>query len=118
MRIERVDISRRTRATEGLPREDDARRTERGSPRPAIPKARAAGDSRECIEGHVHRLNETLRTFDKRLRFRIHESTERLIVRVVDAETEEVLREIPPEEVLKLAAHIEEMVGLIIDERI
>ena len=40
------------------------------------------------------------------------------MVQVLDAETEEVLREIPPERILDLVASIEKAIGLIVDERI
>lgn len=39
------------------------------------------------------------------------------MVKVIDAETEEVIREIPPEKILDLVAMIWEMIGLIVDER-
>ncbi len=66
----------------------------------------------------VESLNETLDALDKGLRFDVHEGTERLMVRIVHRKSDEVLREIPPEEVLDMMAKIQEMVGLLIDERI
>ncbi len=72
----------------------------------------------EGLEEHVKDLNELLRFFDRKLAFEVHEATNRYLVKVVDVETEEVLREIPPERVLDIVARIEEMVGLVIDERI
>ena len=39
------------------------------------------------------------------------------MVKVIDAETNEVIREIPPEKILDLVATIWEMMGLIIDEK-
>ncbi len=76
------------------------------------------GRHREELEDHVEQLNEILDTFDRKLSFEVHEGTNRHLVRVMDARTEEVLREIPPEEVLDMVARIEEMVGIVIDERI
>ncbi|PZM90497.1 MAG: flagellar biosynthesis protein FlaG, partial [Actinobacteria bacterium] len=61
-------------------------------------------------------LNEAAQYTHKWLRFRLHEDTDRLIVQVLDAETLEVIREIPPEELLDLASRIHEMIGLFIDE--
>ena len=40
------------------------------------------------------------------------------MVRVVDKETEKLIREIPPEEFLNLAAKLDEMVGIIFDKKV
>lgn len=41
------------------------------------------------------------------LRFVIHENPDRIVVEVLDAETGEEIRQIPPEEILRLAAQLE-----------
>lgn len=51
------------------------------------------------------------------LRFSVHETTGRTIIRVVDKETEELIREIPPEQVLNLMAKIGEMVGILFEQK-
>jgi len=51
------------------------------------------------------------------LRFSVHEATGRTIIRVVDKQTEELIREIPAQQVLNLMAKIDEMMGIIFDER-
>ena len=40
------------------------------------------------------------------------------MVKVVNKETEELIREIPSEEILNLAARLDEMVGMIFDETV
>ena len=62
----------------------------------------------------VERLLEESR---RRLRFRVHEATGRIWVQVIDQQTNEVVREIPPERYLDLVARIWELVGLLVDER-
>ncbi|MFP4200510.1 MAG: flagellar protein FlaG [Bacillota bacterium] len=79
-------------------------------------RSEGVGGNQEDVEEYADRLNETLRLFDRRLAFEIHEDTQRYLVRVVDPKTDEIIREIPPEEFLDLVARIEQMVGLIIDE--
>ena len=76
------------------------------------------GQERGDIEEQVEQLNGILRTFDRQLAFELHEETNRHIIRVIDVNTQDVLREIPPEEVLDLVARIEDLVGLLIDEKI
>ena len=52
------------------------------------------------------------------LNFTQHEDTGRTMVRITNRDTEEVIREIPAKQVLDLAAKIEEMVGILFDEKV
>lgn len=52
-----------------------------------------------------------------RLSFTLHEGSDRMMVRVIDVETGEVVREIPPAEILDTVARIMEFVGLLLDRR-
>ncbi|VFQ44724.1 flagellar protein FlaG [Desulfoluna butyratoxydans] len=52
------------------------------------------------------------------LNFTRHDETGRTMVRITNRDTEEVIREIPAKQVLDLAAKIEEMVGIIFDEKV
>jgi len=49
---------------------------------------------------------------------RVHEPTNDIIVRVLNRETGELIREIPPEKTLDLVAKMMEFAGLLIDERV
>ena len=40
------------------------------------------------------------------------------MVQVIEKATDEVISEIPPEKILDLVARIEEMIGLIVDQRV
>lgn len=53
-----------------------------------------------------------------RLDYSVHKSTGRLMVDVVDRETGEVLRTVPPEKLLNTLARIMEYVGLMLDETV
>lgn len=50
------------------------------------------------------------------LQFAIHEGSGQMVVTVMDSTTGEIIREIPPSEILNLAARLEEMVGLLFDQ--
>ena len=52
-----------------------------------------------------------------RFEFKIHERTNRLMVKLVDNETDEIIKEIPPEKILDLVASIWDLVGILVDER-
>jgi len=52
------------------------------------------------------------------LKFAVHTDTGRTKVTVTDRETGDLIREIPPEQVLDLMAKIDEMVGILFDEMV
>ncbi|MCG8473561.1 MAG: flagellar protein FlaG [Desulfobacterales bacterium] len=52
------------------------------------------------------------------LSFSRHEGTGRTMVRVLNRDTQELIREIPSEKVLDIASKIGEMVGLLFDEKV
>ena len=49
--------------------------------------------------------------------FGIHEATNRVTIKIVDKETKEVVKELPPEKTLDLIAKAWEMAGLLVDEK-
>lgn len=64
----------------------------------------------------LSQINQTMETFHTELRFTTHEASGETIVKVVKSETGEVIREIPPEYVLKIVAYVKEMLGLLLDK--
>lgn len=52
------------------------------------------------------------------LKFEKHEVLNRTIVKVVDQQTEEIVKEIPPEEFLDMISSMLEFAGIIIDEKV
>lgn len=55
--------------------------------------------------------------FTSRPRLRIDESSNRVVAQIVN-ENNEVIKQIPPEEMLKISARMRRFVGLFFDERI
>ena len=49
--------------------------------------------------------------------FSYHEKTKRISVKIFDKDTNEVIREIPPEETLDMIAKMYELAGIMIDEK-
>ena len=52
------------------------------------------------------------------LQFSVHKSTGRTMVRVINKDTGNTIREIPPKEILDLAAKIDEMIGILFDRKV
>ncbi|MFB4165230.1 flagellar protein FlaG [Alteribacillus sp. JSM 102045] len=48
----------------------------------------------------------------------MHEDLDRIYVQVLERETEEVVREIPPEKFLDMVASMLEQVGILVDEQV
>lgn len=69
------------------------------------------------LEDAVKALNETMAIFDRKLQFEIHEETHRIMVRVIDSQSGEVIREIPPQKILDMVGEMWKMIGLLIDEK-
>ncbi len=53
-----------------------------------------------------------------RLSFEVHDKTGDLVVRVLDKDTGEVIRQIPPEEMLKLREKLEELTGVLLNGKV
>lgn len=72
---------------------------------------------RENLEKAVDQTNQMIFKDDRRFEFKIHEGTRRIMVKLVDKETDETIKEIPPEKILDLIASIWDLVGILVDER-
>ncbi|MEC9488402.1 MAG: flagellar protein FlaG [Halanaerobium sp.] len=72
----------------------------------------------EAIEKKVEDLNDIVDLLGRGIKFKLHKKTDFLMTQIIDVKTREVLKEMPPEEMLDLIARIEEMVGIIIDEKV
>jgi len=71
--------------------------------------------SREAINDEVDVMNKVAEVLNRELSFDVRDKTGEVFVRVVDRETGEIIREIPPEELVALSERIRETVGLIFE---
>lgn len=49
--------------------------------------------------------------------FGIHEATNRVTIKIVDKDTKEVIKELPPEKTLDMIAKVWELAGILVDEK-
>lgn len=70
----------------------------------------------EQLKRAVEQLNKNLMTHSEAV-FGIHEGTNRVTIKIVDKDTKEVLKELPPEKTLDMIAKVWEMAGILVDER-
>lgn len=74
--------------------------------------------NKEDIERVADQLNSKIESTNKGLKFFVHEATGQMAVKIIDKDTNEVIKEIPAKELLDLQAKIEDMVGILIDREI
>ena len=67
------------------------------------------------LERAVESLNQALQDIKRELRFSVDENTGRTIVKVINADTDEVVRQIPSEQLLNAVRHMEQQAGLLLD---
>lgn len=72
----------------------------------------------EDVKESVKDINDIIEKVKEDLSFEVHDETDRMMVKVIDRKTKEVIKELPPEEMLDLSARIHKMVGLLIDEKV
>jgi len=71
----------------------------------------------EEVKGIVDALQESLNRLNERIVFSIHKETGEVVVKVVDPKTNKVIKQIPPEELLKLREKLDELIGILFEAR-
>lgn len=76
----------------------------------------AVKNDKEHVEFVSKAMNHFMQLMNADLQFSVHEKTHRVMVKLVDDSTKEVLKEIPSEEFLDMVAKIQEYVGMLVDK--
>jgi flagellar protein FlaG len=79
----------------------------------ASPSQATRQPTQRDLQQAVDELQRKAQSFSPNLRFSVDRDTGRTVVRVTDANTQEVIRQIPAEEVLQLAKELDRMQGLL-----
>jgi flagellar protein FlaG len=70
------------------------------------------------IESQLRALEKTFLAFNHRVKLSVNEEINQVIIKVVDSETDKVIKEIPAVEIQHLIANIKQTIGLLVDEKI
>lgn len=70
------------------------------------------------LEEAVTAINDFLEIEKKASKFVLHDGLDKYFVKLVDPETEEVIKEIPPESLLNAFYEMKKLAGMIVDEKI
>lgn len=71
--------------------------------------------AKSTIKDTVAQTNHLLG--QSRCEFSYHEATHRVSIKIIDKDTNEVVKEIPPEKSLEMLQKMWEMAGILVDER-
>jgi flagellar protein FlaG len=69
------------------------------------------------IKSAVDKANQAMKHTQTRCEFSYHEPTKSISIKIIDEQTDEILREVPPEKVLDMIEKMWEMAGLLVDEK-
>ncbi|WP_456288589.1 flagellar protein FlaG [Paenibacillus sp. AK002] len=74
--------------------------------------------SEKAVLDAINKVNRTLEGTPQRYEFKLHASTGDLIIKIYNKETNEIIRELPPEKMIELVEKLQQIVvGAIIDEK-
>ncbi len=82
-----------------------------------MPQARQTKASETDLSQAVSKLQDFAALHDINLSFSVHKASGRTVIRVIDATTEKVVRQIPPEEILELMVYMEELAGHLLNKQ-
>jgi len=72
---------------------------------------------REDVEQTAEKMNRLMGLFNKKLQFEVAEKSDRIVVKIIDQESGEILSEIPPARVVEMLESVQDSVGLLVDEK-
>lgn len=73
--------------------------------------------TQEELKETVEKANQFLLGLKTQFNFKIHEGTGRTVVRLIDKQTHEVVKEIPPEKMLDILESVWDSAGILVDRK-
>ena len=71
----------------------------------------------KVVSEAIDKMNRMFEDSSRRFEYSVHEKTHEIMIKVINDDTGEVIREIPPKKILDMVANMMEMAGLLVDER-
>jgi flagellar protein FlaG len=65
----------------------------------------------------IAEMNKKINNSNEEAVFGVHEETNRVMIKIVDKDTKEVVKEFPPEKTLDMIAKVWEVAGILVDEK-
>ena len=73
--------------------------------------------SSQEIQDAVKNMNDFVGTINNSLKFSVDDETGKTIVKVMDVETKEVIKQIPSEEMIAIAKAVDQLKGLLVQQK-
>ena len=86
--------------------------------KPKIDVTKLTEDDKKQLEERLKKVNDSLASFGKVLKFKYDDEAQIMYVEVIDAESQEVIASLPPEFLIELSIKMKELVGLFLDKRL
>lgn len=80
-------------------------------------KENVNGLAKSTVQQALETANESLKISHTSARFKYHEATKQVSIKIVDDETQEVIKEIPPEKAIEMVEKMLELTGILVDEK-
>jgi flagellar protein FlaG len=74
--------------------------------------------SAEALQKAVQEVSEAVKPVAQSLQFTMEKDLGRTVVKVMDTETKEVIRQIPSEEILAIAKALNKLQGLLVEQKV
>lgn len=81
-------------------------------------KAKDVPISKETLTIELEKANQQLWQVNRGLEFNLHEETNRTYVKIINKDNNEVIKEIPPSQLLDVLAKIWTYAGILVDKKI
>ena len=107
----------RSVVTETTSRASDGVATAISAENEQIQSTSSAKSSDDQLRDVVKAVNDFVKPFNDTLLFSIDKDTGTTVVKVIDTETEEVIKQIPSEEMLALAKALDQLRGLLVKQK-
>ncbi len=104
----------------GLPRKatnDTSLQAARAAAKAAAERA-AAQQRQAAREPLLSDLEQVSGVFNHRLKLSVNNELDRVIVKIIDRDTDKVIKELPPAELQRVYSRIREAIGLLVDTEI
>jgi flagellar protein FlaG len=72
----------------------------------------------EEIRAATEELEQVSLAFNRKLKFFVDHDSQQILVKVIDSQTDKVIKVLPPEELQRLHNRIKETIGFLFDERV
>jgi flagellar protein FlaG len=74
--------------------------------------------SREAVEKTLVKVNELAKSLSRKLSFSYDDRIDKIIVKVMEGDGKKIVRQIPPEEMIRLSLKMDEIMGMLINQNV